>query len=377
MRGMREKILRIVPVLLFAVCACTSARAQAPQQPPEPNTPYEGAQQFANLGEFKLQSGAVIHDFRIGYRTVGDLNADKSNAVLWPTWLGGKARDLLAFVGPNNIVDSTKYFVILVDAIGDGITSSPSNKSSQPLMEFPQFTIRDMVESEYRLVTEVLHLTHLRAVMGLSMGGMQTFEWAVAHPDFMDLAIPMAGSPQSTSFDKLLWTEQMAALELDPAWNNGDPKGTFTRGAALSSEIGSMNITSPSYRVAHTKPGEFDAFLADTTKDPLDAAIVTNQIRQRQAIIALDIPAEFGVTLEEAAKRVRAKMLVIVSPEDHMVNPAPAVEFANAIGAPIVTLESACGHLAFSCISVGPVVAQFLTDPSSVHSTILRDPANP
>ena len=60
-------------------------------------------------------------------------------------------------------------------------------------MKFPEFTIRDMVESEHRLATDVLHLPHLRAVMGLSMGGMQTFEWAVAYPDFMDLLIPMAG----------------------------------------------------------------------------------------------------------------------------------------------------------------------------------------
>ena len=74
-------------------------------------------------------------------------------------------------------MDSTRYFVILVDAIGDGVSSSPSNSKAQPLMKFPDITIRDMVESEHRLATEVLHLTHLRAVMGLSMGGMQTFEW--------------------------------------------------------------------------------------------------------------------------------------------------------------------------------------------------------
>src|SRR5262249_54888215 len=160
----------------------------------------------------------------LGYRTLGKLNADKSNAILWPTWLGGRTADLLQYIGPRNVVDSEKYFVILVDSLGNGISTSPSNSSSQPNMSFPEFTIRDMVESEYRLVTEVLGLTHLHAVMGLSMGGMQTFEWAIAYPAFMDVAIPMAGSLQSTSYDKLLWTSEIDALELDPAWNNGNPK---------------------------------------------------------------------------------------------------------------------------------------------------------
>ena len=77
------------------------------------------------------------------------------------------------------MVDTGKYFVILVDSIGNGATSSPSNSKTQPLMKFPEFSIHDMVESERRLATEVLHLSHLHAVIGMSMGGMQAFAWAV------------------------------------------------------------------------------------------------------------------------------------------------------------------------------------------------------
>lgn len=75
-------------------------------------------------------------------------------------------------------MDSTRYFVILVDAIGDGVSSSPSNSTKQPLLKFPEFRIHDMVESEHRLAAELLHLSHLLAVMGLSMGGMQTLNGA-------------------------------------------------------------------------------------------------------------------------------------------------------------------------------------------------------
>lgn len=350
--------------LLLVLATISHAQSQA----------ADGAQQFANLGDFKLQSSATIHHFLLAYRTLGKLDASKSNGVLWPTWLGGRTQDLLPYVGPGNVVDTTKYFVILVDSIGNGVSTSPSNSKTQPRMQFPEFTIRDMVESERRLVTETLHLSHLRAVMGVSMGGMQTFEWATAYPEFMDLAIPMEGSPQSTSYDKLLWTAQVDALKLDREWKAGNGTAPMAHGFAVYGEIGSMNVTSPAYRVAHTSPSQFPKFLDETKKTGVgNAAAASDAIRQRQAIVSLDIPGEYGVTLEQAAKRTRAKILVIVSREDHMVNPTPALDFATAVGAPVVTLDSACGHLSFTCISIGPIVAKFLADPGSVASTTLRD----
>ncbi len=370
---MRLKPSRLSVFLALLLLVLGSQIACEAQQ----RNPTNAPQQFAVLGDLKLQNGGVIHDLRIGYRTLGKLNAGKSNAILWPTWLGGRTEDLLQFVGPGKVVDTGKYFVILVDAIGDGVSTSPSNSAAQPLMKFPQFTIRDMVESEHRLLTEVLHLRHLHAVMGLSMGGMQTFEWTFAYPDFMDLAIPMAGSPQSTSYDKLLWTSEIDAIESDPAWNNGNPKGPLSRGPALANQIDSMNVTSPAYRVAQTKSDDFDNLRAQLAKEAgTDAGSAINQIRQQQAIMALDLPREYGAPLDELAKRAHAKFLIIATAQDHMVNQAPALAFAKAKGAPVITLDSPCGHISLSCISVGPIVAQFLADPSSVRSQTLRDPKN-
>jgi homoserine O-acetyltransferase len=354
----------------YILFVCITCRCAAAAQSP----PVEGVQQFAEFGDFRLQDGGVVHEFRLGYRTLGTLNTGRSNAVLWPTWIGGKSEDLLPFIGPGNVVDTNNYFVVLVDAVGNGTSTSPSNSKRQPLMKFPKFTIRDMVEAEHRLCTDVLHLAHLHAVMGISMGGMQTFEWVVMYPDFMDIGIPMSGSPQSTSFDKLNWTAQIDAIELDPAWNHGNPTGPLGRGFALSEEIGSMNATSPAYRVAHTSPKDFDAFVGEIRKNARgDGGTASDQIRQRQAIIALDIPGELSMTLEQAAKRVRAKLLIVVSPQDHVVNPRPALEFAAALNAPVVNLDSPCGHQSFTCISLGPTVASFLADPKSVHSETLQN----
>jgi homoserine O-acetyltransferase len=362
--------------IFCGAAASTHARAQAAAQTAK-TQPGEGAQQFVALGDLKLRSGAVIRDFHLGYRTFGQLNAAKSNAILWPTWLGGKTQELVQFIGPGKVVDGTKYFVVLVDAIGNGVSTSPSNSKSQARLAFPEFTIRDMVECEHRFVTEVLHLTHVHAVMGISMGGMQTFEWVVAYPDFMDVAVPMAGSPQSTSYDKLLWTAQMDALRLDPEWKGGQGTQSMAGGFAVYNEIGNMNVTSPAYRVAKTTPQDFPKFIEQTRKElTINAATACDAVRQRQAINALDIPGEFGETMEQAAKSVRAKLLVVISPEDHMVNPTPALAFAAMMGATVLTLDSPCGHLSLDCISAGPIVAKFLADPASVQSATLHDTAS-
>ena len=92
---------------------------------------------FADLGDFKLESGAVIRDCRIGYHTLGKLNDDKSNVVLWPTWFTGSSKQLIALVGRDGYADPTHSYVILVDALGNGVSSSPSNSPSSLAWTFP------------------------------------------------------------------------------------------------------------------------------------------------------------------------------------------------------------------------------------------------
>src|SRR3954453_5381929 len=119
---------RLVPLVCQTILLlCLTVRAQD--------------QQFASLGDFKLGSGEVIRDCRIGYRTFGTLNADKSNVVLFTTWAGGTTEQLKSNIGPGRVVDSTKFFVVAVDALGNGVSSSPSNSKLQPRMSFPKFTL--------------------------------------------------------------------------------------------------------------------------------------------------------------------------------------------------------------------------------------------
>jgi homoserine O-acetyltransferase len=324
--------LRVAALGLFGFASVAAGQTAPPQQ-------------IGDLGEFKLESGAVIHGCKLGYRALGTLNAAKSNAIVFPTWFTGNSADLLRVVTATGLVDPAGYYVILIDALGDGVSCSPSNSATQHGVDFPAFTIRDMVESEHRLVTETLGLRHVHAVMGSSMGGMQTFQWMVSYPEFMDVAIPVVGSPKLTSYDMLLWRTEEAAMLADPAYQGGRYAGNPKM--AVVQLIHNMNLTTPEFRVKTTSPGEFEAFFAGvegTTNGAFDA----NDWRwQIHAMLAQDIGK--GSSLEAAAARVKARVLVVSSRQDHMVNPTPAIAFAPLVHAQLVVLEGDCGHLATGC----------------------------
>ncbi|MBK9170559.1 MAG: alpha/beta fold hydrolase [Bryobacterales bacterium] len=159
----------------------------------------------ASLGDFRLENGQVIRDCRITYRTFGELNADRSNVILVPTWFNGVSEDWKQYIGRNGLLDDSRFYIIVVDALGNGNSSSPSNHVRRG-SAFPQFTIRDMVETQYRLLTSHLAIPRVFATAGVSMGGMQVFEWMTAYPDFQERAIPIVATPQMSRRDIALWS---------------------------------------------------------------------------------------------------------------------------------------------------------------------------
>lgn len=340
--------------LTFILILCLS-RVEAPAA-------EDAQQQWAALGDFRLESGEVIRDLRIGYRTLGQMNGTRSNAILFPTWFTGTTQDLLGLVGPEKLVNPSKCIVILVDAIGDSVSSSPSNSAAQPRMRFPKFTIRDMVRSQHELLTQVLKISHLRAVMGISMGGMQTFQWLLSYPDFMDKAIPIVGSPQLTSYDLLLWQSELDAIEADPAWNHGDYGSPPAVGMKTVAHIHDMNVTTPQYRANHTNRKEFPLYLQTIEQRSATGFDANNWIRQLQAMMGHDVSAQFDGSMEQAVAAVRAQVLVVVGLQDHMVNPLPALDFARLLVAPTLALNSDCGHLVTGCEEdkIRVAIARFL-----------------
>src|SRR5262245_36964792 len=190
-------------------------------------TPAEGDFVISN---FRFASGETLPQLRIHYRTVGKPERDAQgvvrNAVLIMHGTGGTGAQFIRaeFAGelfrPGGLLDASHYFIILPDGIGHGHSSKPSDELRA---HFPHYGYLDMLESQYRLVTEGLGINHLRLVMGTSMGGMQTWLWGERHPDFMDALMPLASLPTQISGRNRVWRRVVIdAIRNDPAWHGGD-----------------------------------------------------------------------------------------------------------------------------------------------------------
>lgn len=157
-----------------------------------------------NIGNYVTTAKGKINNCIIGYRTLGKLNADKSNVVLWLTWFGGSSEDLFTADTLINSMDTTGLYVIVVDALANGVSSSPSNTAN-----FPEISMADMVNTQHQLLVNHLGITHLKAVVGISLGVMLAHEWSVAYPKFMDKMISIVGTPKQSAFDILVWQTQV------------------------------------------------------------------------------------------------------------------------------------------------------------------------
>lgn len=320
---------------------------------------YAQQQQFATLGDFKLENGEMIRDCRIGYRTYGKLNQEKSNAILITTWAGGTTEQLQSSIVAGGLINPTKYFVVAIDALGNGVSSSPSNSKTQPRMKFPQFALRDAVNTQHEVLTRVLKINHLRAVIGVSMGGMQTFEWLVAYPNFMDKAIPIVGSPQLAPYDLVHWQTQIDVITNDANWKNGGYEKNPARDVEYG--FGAILLTTPEdFNRKTSRQKVLEEFTK--AKAEMKGSDANNKIRQTQAMMSLDITEKFGGSWEKTAQAVKAKVFVIVARLDHTVTPEPTLIFAKLLNAKTLVLESDCGHLAPGCEykKVNSAVADFL-----------------
>ena len=182
--------------------------------------------------DFRFASGETMPELRLHYRSLGkpvqDAKGWTQNAVLIMHGTTGSGAQFIRpefageLFGAGQPLDATKFFIVLPDGIGHGKSSKPSDGLHA---KFPRYGYRDMVEAQYRLLTEGLGVNHARLVMGTSMGGMHTWLWGETHPDFMDALMPLASLPTQISGRNRAWRRIIIdAIRNDPTWNGGDYK---------------------------------------------------------------------------------------------------------------------------------------------------------
>lgn len=181
--------------------------------------PYE----LHDIGNLALEEGGTIRGCKLAYATFGRLNAAKDNAILIPTWYSGTSKIIeQVYIGPGRALDPDKYFIIVVNQIGSGLSTSPQNATPPAAAaHFPRVRIGDDVRAQHKLVTEKFGLGTLALVAGGSMGAQQTYEWAVRYPEMVKRAAPIAGTARNTSHDALFTETLVDAITSDPGWQGG------------------------------------------------------------------------------------------------------------------------------------------------------------
>jgi len=278
--------------------------------------PYE----LHDIGNLELEEGGTIRNCQLAYATFGTLNAAKDNAILIPTWYSGTNKIIeQVYIGNGRALDPAKYFIVIVNQIGGGLSTSPHNTPPPAGMgNFPHVRIGDDVRAQHKLVTEKFGLKSFALVVGGSMGAQQTYEWAVRYPDMVKRAAPIAGTARNTIHDFLFTETLVEAITSDPGFS----KGFYTSSAEVREGL-----------LRHAKM--FSAM------DPNDLLCMAWKWQRG------DVSRLTGGDLRAALGRIKAKIFVMPMSSDMFFPPAdcqaewrliPDAEFR-----PIQTID---GHLA-------------------------------
>jgi homoserine O-acetyltransferase len=176
----------------------------------------------AFVADLGLQSGASLPDARLVYQTYGTLNADSSNAILFPTRFGGTHEQNEWLINPGMALDPERYFIIVPNMLGNGVSSSPSNTPDpHGRGAFPNVTIYDNVRFQHRLITETLNIERFAMVVGWSMGAQQSFQWASLYPDMVPRLACLCGTAKTAEHNRVFLEALRAAIVADGTFKDG------------------------------------------------------------------------------------------------------------------------------------------------------------
>jgi len=317
----------------------------------EAHGPYE----LHDIGDLDLEEGGTLRDCKLAVATHGKLNAAKDNAILVPTWYSGTSKIIeQVYLGKGRALDPDKYFIVVVNQIGNGLSTSPHNSTGAWAgPAFPKVRIGDDVRAQHRFLTERFGLTSLALLVGGSMGAQQTYEWAVRYPEMVKRAAPIAGTAKNTEHDFLFTETLVEAITSDPAFADGhyeqcsDVVAGLKRHAKLWAVMGwSTEFYKQERPAALGFPtlGEFiDNFMAGyfAPMDPNDLLAMAWKWQRG------DVSRMTGGNLAQALGRIEAKTFVMPVSHDMFFPPADCQAEQQLIpDSEFRPLTSIDGHLA-------------------------------
>jgi homoserine O-acetyltransferase len=319
-----------------------------------------------DLGDFALRSGITLRAAKLAYKTHGRLNADKSNAILYPTPFPAHHGDIEWPIGPGRALDPDKYFIIVLDQLGNGLSASPSNTPAPyDRARFPIITIFDDVVAQRRLVTELFGLRKIALAVGWSMGAQQVYQWAVSHPEMVERIAPFCGTAKTTPHNAVFLEGVRAALTADGAWMDGDYQTPPVRGMrAFARVYAGWAFSQPFYKQELYRQlgfGSLPEFLTGFWEQRYARRDPNNLLSLLRTWQLNDVGAapESGGTLARALGSIKARATVMAAETDLYFTPADIEAEAHLIpGARFRLIPTIWGHMAGA--GLNPIDSQFI-----------------
>lgn len=322
-----------------------------------------GDYDLISIGRLELEEGGAVPDCQLAVATWGKLNAAKDNAILITTWYSGTHqifRD--QYVGPEHALNPDKYFIVAIDQIGSGLSTSPHNAAGAnapiAMSHFPKVRIGDDVVAQERLLRTHFGIEQLQLVVGGSMGAQQTWEWAVRFPHKVLRAAPIAGTAQNTPHDWLIAEYCREGIMSDPGWNGGEYKSNadVVTGLKRQAHVWALvGFSSEFWKQEVWRALEFDskeAFIEGflepyfTVMDPND--LLCQAWKWQRG----DVARNTGGDLKAALGRVTAKLMAVPIDEDVLFPPRdvrPQQELVS--GSATRVIQDIAGHLGLFAIA--------------------------